>query len=239
MNQTLQNDHTTEILREARSRLSIPNPKFDQYFCSEKTVFDRVRLFTDLINEESTRFLFIGDDDFVSLMVATSLHPREVTVLDADPQVRSIIKETALQYNLPVHVRCYDVRDPLPRKFLNGYDIVFTDPPYTLAGIKVFLTRARLAMASDTSICAFCYSDLDIDPEPVESLLSSLSFRIQKQYPQFCYYLPAPRVVPAEYGFNCDNTEPWFYSDLLVLSPVSPNHTKNIPYPDAPLYEYT
>lgn len=231
-------NHATIILREARTRLPNPNPKYDQYFCTEKTALDRVQLFSNLTKNKSTRFLFIGDDDFVSLIVAALLHTDEITVLDADPQVRRTIKETAAHYNLPIHVHSYDVRDPLPRKFLNSYDTVFTDPPYTLAGIEVFLTRARLAMSSEISVCVFCYSDLDIDPEPVESLLASLSFRIQKQYPQFCYYLPAPRVVPAEYDFNCDNTEPWFYSDLLVLSPVSPQLVKNIPYPDAPLYEY-
>ncbi len=93
-------------------------------------------------------------------------------------------------------------------------------------------------MASDTSVCVFCYSDLDTYPEQVEALIVSLSFHIQKQYPQFCYYLPAPYVIPAEYDFNCDNTEPWFYSDLLVLSPVSPLLAKNVSYSDAPLYEY-
>lgn len=229
---------TTKILREARSKLPIPDPKYGQYFCTEKTVLDRTKLLSELNKDKSKRFLFIGDDDFVSLIVAGLFSYAEITVLDVDPKVRSIIKEAAAHYNLPVHVHCYDVRDPLPRKFLNRYDIVFTDPPYTFAGIQVFLTRARLAMASNTSVCVFCYSDLDIDPEPVESLLASLSFRIQKQYPEFCYYLPASYVVPAEYDFNCDNTEPWFYSDLLVLSPVSPRPVENIAYPDAPLYEY-
>jgi len=232
-------NNATQILCEARSKLPTPNPKYDQYFCTEKTALDRVQLFTDLPTDKLTRFLFIGDDDFISLTLAARLSLAKITVLEADPKVRSIIKEMAAHYNLPVELYSYDVRDPLPREFVNHYDVVFTDPPYTLAGIKVFLTRARLAMASDNSLCVFCYSDLDLYPEPVESLLASLSFRIQKQYPEFCYYLPASYVVPAEYDFNCDNTEPWFYSDLLVLSPASPNHVKNIPYTDAPLYEYT
>ena len=112
-------NNPTKILRKARNKLPTPNPKYAQYFCTEKTVLDRIKLLSELTKNKSKRFLFIGDDDFVSLMVAALSCTDEITVLEADPKVRSIIKEAAVHHNLPVDVHSYDVRDPLPREFIN------------------------------------------------------------------------------------------------------------------------
>jgi len=234
-------NYAIKILRKARSKLPLPNPEYDQYFCSKKTVFDRVQLFSDLIKDKSSRFLFIGDDDFTSLMVAALLCPDEITVLDIDLGILNIISETASRHNLNISVCHYDVRNPLPEDLFGRFDIVFTDPPYTSQSIKVFLTRARLSIASGNSVCAFCYSDLDMNQESITALpglLESLSFRITKEYPRFCHYEPSLHILPAEYNLNCPNTEPWFYSHLVTLSPLSPCKPTNINYCNIPLYDY-
>ena len=41
----------------------------------------------------------------------------------------------------------HDLREPLPAELSGGFDVVVTDPPYTVAGAELFLSRAVAALA--------------------------------------------------------------------------------------------
>lgn len=41
----------------------------------------------------------------------------------------------------------HDLREPLPDGLLGGFDVAVTDPPYTVAGAELFLSRAVSALA--------------------------------------------------------------------------------------------
>lgn len=92
------------------------------------------------------RVLFLGDDDAGSLAVA--LLARElgsdvrVTALDIDGRVLEYLRSAAASEALDVDLVEHDVREPLPAELRERYDTVLTDPPYTVPGLQLFLSRA-------------------------------------------------------------------------------------------------
>lgn len=83
------------------------------------------------------KFLFVGDDDFVSIILSLADPSIECLVIDADEQLLDCINFLALKFNLPIETRKVDIRKQkdLGEKFI-GF---LTNPIYTEAGIKTFL----------------------------------------------------------------------------------------------------
>ena len=83
------------------------------------------------------KFLFVGDDDFISVILSLVDSSIESLVIDADEQLLDCINFLALKFNLPIETRKVDIRKQrnLGEKFV-GF---LTNPIYTEAGIKTFL----------------------------------------------------------------------------------------------------
>ncbi len=56
------------------------------------------------------RIAVLGDDDFMSLTLASTRHFENVTVFEIDPRISSRIREIADEKHLPVHVNEHDLR---------------------------------------------------------------------------------------------------------------------------------
>jgi predicted methyltransferase len=68
-------------------------------------------------------------------------------VVDVDP---AVVEHVALELagaQFPVRSVQHDVREPLPQSLRGSFDTVVTDPPYTVAGATLFLSRAAEALA--------------------------------------------------------------------------------------------
>ena len=48
---------------------------------------------------------------------------------------------------MPAEIVKHNLREPLPEALLAGFDVACTDPPYTVAGAELFLSRAVSALA--------------------------------------------------------------------------------------------
>jgi len=96
------------------------------------------------------RVLFLGDDDAGSLAVALLARELdasvEVCALDIDRRVNKYLRSAAEQEGLDVRLVAHDARSPLPGDLRGAFDTVFTDPPYTLPGLELFVSRALGAM---------------------------------------------------------------------------------------------
>ncbi len=129
----------------------------DQVKCTTETILRRLLLFHEEGAFDGTRILFLGDDDFISVSACAKEFlsdyfiqpegevsaPFSVTAIDVDPRIvganQAIAKDMNVK-NLSSHV--HDAREPLPNALKDSFDVVFIDPPYTLAGCKLFLSRA-------------------------------------------------------------------------------------------------
>jgi hypothetical protein len=96
-----------------------------------------------------------GDDDAVALHAAGGLagaaglagRVRQLTVVDTDQDVLDCIAAQTADSGLDLRLVRHDLRQPLPADLVGGFDVACTDPPYTVAGAELFLSRAVAALA--------------------------------------------------------------------------------------------
>jgi predicted methyltransferase len=96
-----------------------------------------------------------GDDDAAALHAAGGLagaaglagRVRQLTVVDTDQDVLDCIAAQTADSGLDLRLVRHDLRQPLPADLVGGFDVACTDPPYTVAGAELFLSRAVSALA--------------------------------------------------------------------------------------------
>jgi DNA-directed RNA polymerase subunit RPC12/RpoP len=90
-----------------------------------------------------------------------------------------------------MEVVAHDLRDPLPARLKSGFDVVATDPPYTLGGAKLFLGRGAEALTGDGA----CYFSFTQWPAPqlaeLQRLFLDLGFAVRALHQGFNRYLGA------------------------------------------------
>jgi predicted methyltransferase/DNA-directed RNA polymerase subunit RPC12/RpoP len=129
-------------------RAPTPRVELDQVHCDVETKIRRVLALHEVGALDGRRILLLGDDDLTSLaifLVAERLgvRPDRVVVVEVDPALVAFLRRTPFD----VHVLAHDLRDPLPAELCGSVDTVFTDPPYTVEGATLFLSRAAEAVA--------------------------------------------------------------------------------------------
>jgi N4-bis(aminopropyl)spermidine synthase len=134
-------------------------PELDQTHCTVDTKISRVLALHEAGALAGTRVLLLGDDDLVSVAIArfADLHGgggggvagrvRQLTVIDTDQDVLDCIAGQTAGSGLEVALVRHDLRQPLPAELAGAFDVVCTDPPYTVAGAELFLSRAVAALA--------------------------------------------------------------------------------------------
>ncbi|MEX2683976.1 MAG: bis-aminopropyl spermidine synthase family protein [Candidatus Sigynarchaeota archaeon] len=177
----------------------------DQAKCTIETLLRRLLLLHTWHAFDGNSILFLGDDDFVSAAAcapeftedyfitdpAIVTKPFNVTVLDIDPRITRSISELAskmLSRNLSTVTR--DVRKPLPAELRNRFDVVFTDPPYTMNGCKLFLSRAIDALKKEAGSRVFL-SFGHVSPDTmreIQSLIVQSGLVIEASFPSFNRY---------------------------------------------------
>lgn len=142
--------HALERLWEGRPEVDV---RLDQSYALPASNLRRCLYALDRGALLGKRVLFLGDDDAGSIAVA--LLARElgsrarVTALDIDTRVLEYLHASAEAEGLDVRLVEHDARQPLPPELLGEYDTVFTDPPYTLPALELFLSRALQAVGEE------------------------------------------------------------------------------------------
>ncbi len=122
----------------------------DQSKSSIETSLKRAILCLKNHNLVGKKILCLGDDDLVSISLGFLLkkllkgsndYSTEITVVDIDKRFLRYINDIAIEKKLPIKCIYTDLRMPLPCDLKNQYDCVFTDPPYTIEGMDLFLSR--------------------------------------------------------------------------------------------------
>jgi N4-bis(aminopropyl)spermidine synthase len=128
--------------------------ELDQTHCTVATKLGRVLWLTAAHALAGQRILLLGDDDLISVAIAgfaaRSGNPgmiRRLTVADADADVLSWIGGQVAGTGVDVELVRHDLRQPLPPSLTGSFDVAMTDPPYTVAGAELFLSRAVSGLA--------------------------------------------------------------------------------------------
>jgi predicted methyltransferase len=120
--------------------------KWDQMPISQSSAFFVVSKILKYLPKNG-KFLFVGDDDFMSLVLSLAEPNIESLVIDADEEVLSIINELALKFNLKIKTRKVDLRKQknLGEKFI-GF---LCNPIYTEVGTKKFVNFGKNQLGKD------------------------------------------------------------------------------------------
>ena len=145
-----------------------PYTWLDQAFCTPETAVLRALFMFEEGDIEGRRIIFLGDDDLTSIAASLLKASRKITVIDIDDRLLKLIDEISRSEELNVECVHHDLRQPLPKELKNNYDIVFTDPPYTVQGLKLFLSRGIESLRKRK--CASLY--LAFAHKPPEEMLS-------------------------------------------------------------------
>jgi len=139
-----------------RVALGVPAAKMelDQTHCTPDTKVRRVLRMHEAGALAGQRVIVLGDDDLVSVAVAAfaaqvdpAAAPRRLTVVECDPDLVRYLGDQLTDLGMNAEIVMHDLREPLPATLRSGFDVACTDPPYTVAGAELFLSRAVAALA--------------------------------------------------------------------------------------------
>jgi predicted methyltransferase len=128
--------------------------ELDQTHCTVETKLARVLRLHQSRALAGQRILLLGDDDLISVAIArfaaltgSAAAIRRLVVVDADADILRWIDQQVAGTGTVVETVEHDLRRPLPSSLTGAFDVVLTDPPYTVAGAELFLSRAVSALA--------------------------------------------------------------------------------------------
>lgn len=174
--------------------------ELDQTHCTVATKLARVLRLHEARALAGQRILVLGDDDLVSVAVAHVLaragRPtavRRLTVVDTDADVLDWIRAQVTGTGVAVEAVEHDLRHPLPPVLAGAFDVVLTDPPYTVAGAELFLSRAVAGLAAEPGRHVFFSFGARRPAETiaVQRAMATMGLAIRSLVPGFNSYVGA------------------------------------------------
>jgi len=152
------------ILEEIFALRPSVDVQIDQSKCTPETSLRRAILCLKQHALIGKRILCVGDDDLVSVSIGLLLQrlfpncghtATHIDVLDIDERFFGYIESIAKERGLPIGCHRLDLRESLPEILHGKYDCFFTDPPYTLQGMSLFLSRGIQALKREKGLPIF------------------------------------------------------------------------------------
>jgi predicted methyltransferase len=174
--------------------------ELDQTHCTVETKVRRVLALHDAGALAGRRVLVLGDDDLVSVAVAeftarhgTAAGPASLAVVEVDPALVGYLRDRLAGAPFPVEVVEHDLAAALPERLLGTADTVQTDPPYTVAGATLFLTRAASALRPGAGADLFLSLGVRRPAETVQlqQVMARLGLAVRSLVPGFNEYVGA------------------------------------------------
>jgi hypothetical protein len=189
-----------ERLAEIVARAPSVDVTLDQAPCTPETSIRRALLMLQAGALEGQRVIVLGDDDSLSIAIGLLGRAlgqddltRELVVVDADERRLSFLREVADSEQLPVQVVHHDLRQPLPMSLRRSFDVIETDPPYTLEGARLFLARGREALKTDADgVCFLSFAQWPASQMlRLQRLFTDLGLAVRAVRPAFNQYFGA------------------------------------------------
>lgn len=170
-----------------------PLKEIDQSRATPDTVFRRYLLMLEEGQIEGRAIGLLGDDDALSLVLAASGLPSKVTVFDIDQRILTYLEKAQKLLNPTtlITTNVWDLRKPFPPDFQHTHDVIFTDPPYTIPGARLFLHRGRELMKQASGLplyLAFGPKD-PLTHWNLQLIVLNYGFQMWQIWRQFNHYL--------------------------------------------------
>jgi N4-bis(aminopropyl)spermidine synthase len=171
----------------------------DQCHCTVETKLRRVLAMHEADALVGRRVLLLGDDDLISIAIhglvrrfGSAPTIANLTIVDIDRNVVEFARRALVGAPFPVSILRHDLREPLPSHLLDAFDTVATDPPYTVAAARLFLSRAAAALAgADGDVFLSFGSRRPRAAAAVQRAIAEMGFVIRRLVPDFNEYVGA------------------------------------------------
>ncbi len=198
-----------EKLRQYLSMRPKPLMWLDQAHGTPETALLRALFMLEKGDVEGRRMIFLGDDDFTSIAVGLLDAAKEITVVDVDPRLLETIQLISKKENL--HITCVecDLRNSIPSRFHRKYDVVFTDPPYTITGLTLFVSRGITTLQQQKGLSVY----LAFAHQPpkkmlrMQKTLNAMGLAVVEQIPRFNIYEGAEMFANTTFLARLETTE--------------------------------
>jgi hypothetical protein len=194
-----------ELVTEAAglvARAPRPVQELDQVSATPLTVLKRGHYLRQSFDLREAHVLFVGDHDLTSLglFLAGGAPGLRASVVDvAEPLLEFIGAEARRR---GYDIRCYyaDLRLGLPETLQGTADAVFTDPPYTPQGMRLFVARGLQGMGEQRTgriLAAYGYGEQAALGLSVQEALAPLHLAYEAVLPGFNRYDGAQAIGSA------------------------------------------
>jgi N4-bis(aminopropyl)spermidine synthase len=190
-------------------------PELDQTHCTVGTKIRRVLRMHEAGALAGRRILLLGDDDLISVAIAAfagtgglGVGVQRLTVIDSDPDVLAWAGEQMAGTGVAAELVEHDLRRPLPGGLAGAFDVACTDPPYTVAGAELFLSRAVAALAPEPGRHVFFSFGARRPDETLraQELICAMGLTVRGLWPGFNEYLGAGVLAGASHLYHLRST---------------------------------
>ena len=205
----------TARLEQAAAGAPGAKPELDQTHCTVGTKIRRVLRMHEAGALTGRRILVLGDDDLISVTIAAFVGAdglgggvERLTVVDSDPEVLAWAGGQMSGTGVDAELIEHDLRRPLPGGLAGAFDVACTDPPYTVAGAELFLSRAVAGLAPGPGRHVF-FSFGARRPEETlraQELIGSMGLTIRGLWPGFNEYLGAGVLAGVSHLYHLRST---------------------------------
>ncbi|RZS32753.1 uncharacterized protein DUF43 [Herbihabitans rhizosphaerae] len=199
-----------DTVRAAVRDVPPPLPGLDHVQATPETVLRRALWLDERFHLRGAHLLFVGDHDLTSIAVCAVRDGVRATVVDVDERLLRYVDDLAAEYGLPVRTLHADLRFGFPPSLLGTADLVFTDPPYTPEGMRLFLAHGVLGLREPVAgRLIVAYGHTDRAPElgrKTQAEMLRLGLVFEAILPDFNRYDGAQAVGSASDLYVCQPT---------------------------------
>lgn len=180
-------------------RVPAPQRDLDQVQATAQTVLKRGHYLLRNFDLRGAHVLCVGDHDLTSLglFLAGGADGLRVSVADADEALLGYIDAEARRRGLDVQCYAADLRLGLPARLRESSQLVFTDPPYTPEGVRLFVARGLQGLADTRNgriLLAYGFGEQPALGLAVQQGLSPLHLTYEAVLPGFNRYAGAEAI---------------------------------------------
>ncbi|GAB3157568.1 bis-aminopropyl spermidine synthase family protein [Myceligenerans halotolerans] len=205
-----------------------PRPKkaLDHVPATPETTVRRALWMDGTYDLAGATLLCVGDHDLTSIVTCLRNPAARAVVVDIDEDLLTYVDRVAAERGLDIETAYGDLRTGLPEAARGTADLVFTDPPYTPDGVRLFLARGLQGLRDrDNGRLLLAYGYGTHHPGlgfNVQQAIGELSLVYEAILPHFNRYTGAQAVGSASDLYVCRPTaRTWRSLDRVTTNAVN------------------
>lgn len=168
----------------------------------------------------------VGDDDLVSVTLALSKAPNRILAVDIDKYLLETIEEYSEKNKLKIETLQQDLKKPIPEEYRNKFDLFITEPPDTVNGTTLFVSRGIDFLKDTPGMIGYCGVSVTACPPlgllQIQKNFNKMNLRVLERLPKYDDYPPHRTElkhveVPDCYNAFYPPKKVWYSADLVRL----------------------